>query len=197
MIKTILIDPPWKLCSGGKPSLSIQAHYPVQSQKEIISTCKEWISKYQISSEAHIYIWSVNTYSGAYSKGIEDALELCRTLGFKPITNLLWVKSQGNPTPYGLRASELCIFGSRHRKGEHKKVMYKGINTDDTVALPSLVKSRDWMHSERREHSRKPDNFYSLIESRSNGPYLELYGRTKREGWTTEGNDTNKFKVKK
>jgi len=75
--------------------------------------------------------------------------------------------------------------------------MYKGTGEKDTIALPALVKSRDWIHSERREHSRKPDNFYSLIESRSNGPYLELYGRTKREGWTTEGNDTNKFKVKK
>lgn len=197
MIRTILIDPPWKLCTGGSNSLSVQAHYPVQKQFEILKTCKDWISKYTISDEAHLYLWTVNTYSTGYSKGIEDALELCRVLGFNPITNLLWCKKSGNPTPYGLRASEICIFASKHKKGNHKKVMYKGTGLEDTVALPGLVKSRDWFSEERREHSRKPDSFYSLIESRSNGPYLELYGRTEREGWTTEGNDTNKFKVKR
>lgn len=46
----------------------------------------------------------------------------------------------------------------------------------------------DLLKTRKREHSRKPDEQYQIIESCSWGPFLELFGRGKRPGWTVWGN---------
>lgn len=46
-----------------------------------------------------------------------------------------------------------------------------------------------------REHSRKPDCIHERIERLVAGPYLELFARQKRKGWSNWGNETEKFKV--
>ena len=53
--------------------------------------------------------------------------------------------------------------------------------------------TRDFMFAARREHSRKPDENYERIESMFDGPYLEMFARTERPGWTAWGNQTTKF----
>lgn len=188
MYKTILIDPPWKLCTGGLPSLSVHTHYPFQTQKQIIQTVKNWLIDNPINKNAHCYLWTINSYSSGGTKGIESALELMREINFRPITNIIWTKDNSNPTPYGQRGLEMCIFGSRWEKGCHKKVMYKGDKTSSSVAKKGLSKSIDWFYASRGYHSQKPDIFYDIIEKRSDGPYLELYARKKRKGWTSLGN---------
>ena len=193
MYKTIVIDPAWKLCSGGSKSLAVHTHYQVQTTAEIIQTVKSWIEEYPISEEAHLYLWTINPYSSGYTNGIRDGIKVCEAIGFKPISNLIWCKPQNNPTPYGLRSTEICIFATRHRKGYHKRIMYGGSNDQYSVAKNGLKKSRDWFVADRREHSRKPDEFYKLVTQRSNGPYLEMYSRTERKGWTTLGNERGKF----
>jgi N6-adenosine-specific RNA methylase IME4 len=45
----------------------------------------------------------------------------------------------------------------------------------------------------RREHSRKPDGIHNRIERLVDGPYLELFARQTRPGWTVWGNQTDKF----
>ena len=92
--KTILIDPPWKLCSGGSKGLAVHTHYPVQTIQEIKDTVSNWIQENPVASEAHLYLWTVNSYSAGYSRGILDALDLCDHIGFRPITNLVWAKPQ-------------------------------------------------------------------------------------------------------
>lgn len=193
--KTILIDPPWKLCSGGSKGLAVHTHYNVQTLQEIKKTVFNWLQENPICSEAHLYLWTVNSYSAGYSRGILDALDLCQHIGFRPITNLIWAKPKSNPTPYGQRATEICIFGSKHRKGYHKEIMYKGTSNPENVVSPGLGSSVDWFLADRREHSRKPDSFYDYIESRSQGPYLELYSRTNRPGWKGIGNQTGTWKI--
>lgn len=191
--KTLIIDPPWKLCSGGKPSINPKDHYPVQTQLEIVRTVKEWLHHHPVAEEAHCYIWSINSFSAGQCKGILDAVELCKAIGFHPITLLTWVKPNGTPTPYGQRNTEVCLFGARWRKGQHKRVMYRPTEDDLSVVGSGLVSSVDYILSPRREHSRKPDEFYSLVESRSNPPYLEMYSRQNRFGWTTLGNQVGIF----
>lgn len=188
-IKTLLIDPPWKLCTGGKKSLAVHTHYPVQTQKEIITTVKNWLSNYVIADESHLYVWTINSYSSGYTKGIEDALSLCREIGYKPITNIVWIKDKSNPTPYGQRQTELCIFATRHRKGYHKRIMYRGTEEKENVAAKKLLSSVDYIRAERSKHSKKPDSFYEYIENRSEGPYIELYARNKRKHWISIGNE--------
>lgn len=193
--KTILADPPWKLCTGGQKSLAVHTHYPVQTKDEIIDTMSKWLSQYEVADEAHLYLWTINSYSAGYSRGILDAVDVCNALGFRPITNIVWTKPQSNPTPYGQRAVELCLFGAKWKKGNHREVMYKGTDNQECVAQSGLVRSKDWFTSDRREHSRKPDEFYDYIMQRSKGPYLELYSRTTHPEWDVVGNQTGKFNI--
>tara|TARA_R110001592_G_scaffold361584_2_gene672593 strand:+ start:6558 stop:7148 length:591 start_codon:yes stop_codon:yes gene_type:complete len=193
--KTILADPPWKLCTGGQKSLAVHTHYPVQTKDQVIETMTEWLSQHEVADEAHLYLWTINSYSAGYSRGILDAVDVCNALGFRPVTNVVWTKPQSNPTPYGQRATELCLFGAKWRKGKHREVMYKGTENPECVATNTLTKSIDWFTADRREHSRKPDEFYEYIMQRSKGPYLELYSRTTHPDWDVVGNQTNKFKL--
>ena len=71
--------------------------------------------------------------------------------------------------------------------------MYGGTSNPQSVATPNLKRSVDWFIADRREHSQKPEEFYQLVERRSYGPYLEMYGRKQRQGWTTLGNEINKY----
>ena len=193
--KTILADPPWKLCTGGQKSLAVHTHYPVQTKDQVIETMTEWLSQHEDADESHLYLWTINSYSAGYSRGILDAVDVCNALGFRPVTNVVWTKPQSNPTPYGQRATELCLFGAKWRKGKHREVMYKGTENPECVATNTLTKSIDWFTADRREHSRKPDEFYEYIMQRSKGPYLELYSRTTHPDWDVVGNQTNKFKL--
>jgi N6-adenosine-specific RNA methylase IME4 len=43
----------------------------------------------------------------------------------------------------------------------------------------------------KHEHSRKPDEFYSLVEACSPGPYLELFARGTRAHWTYWGSQAD------
>jgi N6-adenosine-specific RNA methylase IME4 len=189
VIKTILIDPPYKMCSGGLSSLNPKDHYQVQTKDEIIATLEKWFSENLIAPEAHMYCWGINSYSAGYSKGLFDTLDIIQHFGFRPITNIVWLKNGSNPTPYGQRATELCVFATKHRKGQHKSVMYCGSDSDSNVVGSGLSKSVDWIKAPRTKHSKKPDTFYEYIEERSQPPYLECYARNNREGWLSLGNE--------
>lgn len=71
--------------------------------------------------------------------------------------------------------SEVCLLAT---KGSPKRV--------DAGVKQAIIEPR-------REHSRKPDCVPSRIERLVAGPYLELFARTKRKGWTVWGNQTDKF----
>lgn len=191
--RTLLIDPPWKMCSGGSKTINPKYKYPIQSQKEIVATVKGWLTEYPLAEEAHCYIWGINSFSTGGSKGLVDMIDLCEQIGFKPVTFLIWTKPQGNPTPYGQRKTELCLFGAKWRKGMSDRVMYKAKNDSESVVGWGMPSSVDFIHAPRREHSRKPEEFYELIEQRSNAPYLELYSRSKRFNWTCVGNEVGKY----
>ena len=193
MFKTIVIDPPWKKSTGGvgHASLQMSTHYEVQTKHEIIMTINQWFSKYLVAPESHLYLWTVNSFTAGSNQGILPAIEVCEELGFTPITLIPWIKSNvGSPTPYGMRYTELCIFGVRYQKGKGSRTRYRG--NSDPESVPNgrgLTSSKDFIMAERRQHSRKPDEFYKYVESRSRGPYLDLYSRTNRPGWTGVGKE--------
>ena len=199
MYKTIVIDPPWKKSTGGVGHATLQpsTHYSVQSKAEIIGTLSEWFSQNQVSPEAHMYMWTVNSFTAGKDQGILPALEVCEALGFKPISLIPWVKSNvGSPTPYGMRYTEMCIFAVRYRKGMGKRTRYSGTKEQESVPNgKGLCSSKDYIFAHRRQHSRKPEEFYKFVEQRSKGPYLDLYSRTSRPGWTGVGNQSGLWKV--
>ena len=201
MFKTVVIDPPWKKSTGGigHASLQCSTHYDVQSKQEIIETIRRWFDRYDVAPEAHLYMWSVNSFTAGKDQGILPALDVCDALGFKPISLIPWIKSNiGSPTPYGMRYTEMCIFAVRYDKGAGKRTRYSGTSEPENVVNgKGLCSSRDYIIAPRRQHSRKPAEFYRWVESRSTGPYLDLYSRTHHGGWTAAGNETGKWENEK
>mgnify|MGYP006406962997 CR=1 FL=1 len=201
MFKTIVIDPPWKKSTGGVGHASLQCstHYPVQTKSEIISTVEGWLNEYPLAPESHLYLWSVNSFTAGKNQGILPALDVCRGLGFNPISLIPWVKSNvGSPTPYGMRYTEMCIFAVRYEKGHGDRTRYGGTPEPESVVNgKGLCASRDYIIAPRRQHSRKPSEFYAWVESRSRGPYLDLYSRTHHPGWTAIGHEAGKWKDEK
>ena len=199
MYKTVVIDPPWKKSTGGVGNTTLQAstHYDVQTREQVIETILDWFSQHPVSPEAHVYLWTTNTFSAGRDQGIIPAMDVCEKIGFKPISLIPWVKTNvGSPTPYGMRYTEMCIFGVRYRQGKGRRTRYSG--TTEIESVPNgkgLCASRDYVLADRRQHSRKPDEFYKYVEQRSRGPYLDLYSRTVRSGWTGVGNQAGQWSI--
>jgi len=187
LIRTLLLDPPWKMCSGGKSSINVNFQYPLQTQPEIKETVDGWIGQIDLASEAHVYLWCINSFQTGACRGILDAVDLCEHIGFRPITLIPWVKTNiGNPTPYGMRAVEHCLFGVRNRPGHIRDVAWKGGSVTN-----NLSSSVDYILEPRTKHSKKPDRFYDYIEDRSNGGYCEMYARNRRDNWISFGNEVD------
>lgn len=170
--KTILCDPPWKETGGGKIKRGADKHYQVLNHNQIVVLTKEWLSDC-VDENAHLYLWVTNGH-------LPDGLKLMEELNFRYITNIAWFKDRIGLGRYFRGMHELCLFGTR---GNGWKVRTSSNSVRGTI------------HEKKREHSRKPESFYNVIESRSEGPYLELFGRQVRNGWDVKGDETNLFNL--
>jgi N6-adenosine-specific RNA methylase IME4 len=173
--KTIYLDPPWKICTGGwsirkktgiknKGWGTPQNHYPVMNTKDIIEELQ--FVKDISDEQCHMYMWVVNNK-------IEDALTVVKELGFTYITNVCWVKDKIGMGQYFRGQHELLFFC---RKGSPMPYKYEN---EKKVTISSVV------IEPKNEHSKKPHSFYTMIERVSYGPYIELFARNKRDGWHT------------
>lgn len=115
-----------------------------------------------------LYLWTTTAY-------LETAYTVCRAWGFNPGPVLVWCKppvGAGGPGGTFKANVEFIITG---RRGQPR------------VAVGDV--GTRWFTWPRGEHSRKPDAFLDLVESISQGPYLELFARRQRLGWDTWGNE--------
>ena len=124
-------------------------------------------------SKSHLYLWVPNAL-------IKEGLEVMRRWGFTYKTNIVWfkVRKDGGPDGRGVgfyfrNVTELVLFGIRGRL----RTSAPGRRQTNIIV------------SRKREHSRKPDELYNIIEQCSPGPYLELFARHAREGWSLWGNE--------
>jgi len=122
---------------------------------------------------SHLYLWVPNAL-------VLEGLEVMKHWGFTYKTNLVWhkVRKDGGPDGRGVgfyfrNVTELVLFGARG-----------GMRT----LAPGRTQV-NIMLSRKREHSRKPDELYDIIEQCSPGPYLELFARHSRQGWFQWGNE--------
>ncbi len=125
---------------------------------------------------AHCYLWVPNAL-------LPQGLSVLEAWGFDYKANIVWHKvrkdggSDGRGVGFYFRnVTELLLFGTRGRGARTLSAGRRQVN---------LIASR------KREHSRKPDEQYPLIESCSPGPFLELFGRGIRAGWLTWGNQAD------
>ena len=166
--KTVMMDPPWYERGAGKIKRGADRHYPILKTPDIIKTiyqCEHWN---QVSDVAHLYMWVTNNF-------LVDGLQVMQSLGCRYVTNFVWVKNKQGLGQYFRGQHELCLLGTRGVGAAQLRT--------DNKSLPSVLSAP------RTKHSQKPTTSYDLIEQRSIGPYLEIFGRSQREGWTVWGNE--------
>lgn len=169
---TILADPPWRFQNRtGKmaPEHQRLLRYPTMTMEEILE-----LPAYRLAAaRAHLYLWVPNAL-------ISEGLEVMKRWGFTYKTNLVWykVRKDGGPDGRGVgfyfrNVTELVLFGIRG----YMRTLGAGRTQTNIIA------------TRKREHSRKPDELYDIIEACSPGPYLELFARHPRKGWAQWGNE--------
>lgn len=172
---TILADPPWQFKNKtGKvaPEHRRLSRYATLTLADICGLPLGEVS----ADTAHLYLWVPNAL-------LPDGLAVMRAWGFAYKSNLVWHKvrkdggSDGRGVGFYFRnVTELVLFGVRGRNARTRAAGRRQVN---------------YLSSRKREHSRKPDEFYPIVEACSPGPYLELFARGVREGWTTWGNQAD------
>ena len=172
---TILADPPWQFQNRtGKvaPEHKRLNRYATMPLDEIKALPVEALAQ----TPCHLYLWVPNAL-------LPEGLEVLKAWGFQYKGNIVWekVRKDGGPDGRGVgfyfrNVTELVLFG----------VM--GTNARTLGPARSQV---NLLRSQKREHSRKPDEMYELIERCSQGPYLELFARGERPGWAVWGNEAN------
>jgi N6-adenosine-specific RNA methylase IME4 len=172
---TILADPPWRFSNKtGKvaPEHKRLARYNTLSFAQI-----EALPIGQIAAPtAHLYLWCPNAL-------LPEGLSVMKAWGFTYKSNVVWHKirkdggSDGRGVGFYFRnVTELILFGVR---GKNARTLAAGRRQVNLLA------------TRKREHSRKPDEQYAIIEACSPGPYFELFARGTRKNWSTWGNQAD------
>lgn len=174
---TVLADPPWQFQNRtGKmaPEHKRLSRYPTMTLQEIKDLPVEAI----VNDTAHLYLWVPNAL-------LADGLAVMDNWGFTYKTNLIWykVRKDGGPDRRGVgfyfrNVTEMILFGVR---GKNARTLQPGRSQENMIV------------SRKREHSRKPDEQYKLIESCSSGPFIELFARGPRKGWFVWGNQAEAY----
>jgi len=172
---TILADPPWRFQNKtGKvaPEHRRLSRYGTMTLAEIMALPIEKIS----SPSAHLYLWVPNAL-------MPEGLAVMQAWGYSYKSNIVWHKvrkdggSDGRGVGFYFRnVTELILFGVRGKNARTRDAGRRQVN---------------YICSRKREHSRKPDEQYPIIEGCSNPPFIELFARGRRDGWETWGNQAD------
>lgn len=168
---TVLADPPWQFVNRtGKvaPEHRRLSRYDTMDLKAICSLPVAEV----MEATAHLYLWVPNAL-------LPEGLEVLKAWGFTYKSNIIWHKlrkdggSDGRGVGFYFRnVTEILLFGVRGKNARTRQMGRTRVN---------------YLGTRKREHSRKPDEQYPLIEGCSPGPYLELFARGARPGWTVWG----------
>lgn len=175
--KTILADPPWQFQNRtGKvaPEHRRLNRYGTMTLDDIKALPVEAVA----DTTAHLYLWVPNAL-------LPDGLAVMQAWGFTYKTNLVWhkIRKDGGPDGRGVgfyfrNVTELVLMGVR---GKNARTLAPG------------RRQVNFLKTQKREHSRKPDEFYEIVESCSSGPRLEMFARGSRPGWVTWGNQADEY----
>ncbi|OSP52931.1 MT-A70 family methyltransferase [Pseudoruegeria sp. SK021] len=189
----VMADPPWRFQNRtGKiaPEHKRLARYPTMTLEEI---CALPVAEH-VEERAHCYLWVPNAL-------LPEGLEVLKAWGFGYKSHIVWekVRKDGGPDGRGVgfyfrNVTEILLFGVR---GKNVRTLAPGRSQVNYIEAPepgldeSTQPDGDLLKTRKREHSRKPDEQYDIIESCSWGPFLELFGRGTRKDWTVWGNQAD------
>ncbi|WOE75263.1 MT-A70 family methyltransferase [Alterisphingorhabdus coralli] len=172
---TILADPPWQFQNRtGKvaPEHKRLNRYSTMSLDDICELPVADIA----ADPSHLYLWVPNAL-------MPEGLKVMEAWGFRYVSNIIWekIRKDGGPDGRGVgfyfrNVTEILLFGVR---GKNARTLAPGRRQ------VNIIRSR------KREHSRKPDEQYKIIEECSWGPRIELFSRGTRPGWTVWGNQAD------
>lgn len=172
---TILADPPWQFQNRtGKvaPEHKRLNRYETMQLDEI---CELPVAEIA-ADRAHLYLWVPNAL-------LPEGMQVMKEWGFRYVSNIIWekVRKDGGPDGRGVgfyfrNVTEILLFGVR---GKNVRTLDMGRRQVNII------------RSQKREHSRKPDEQYPIIEGCSWGPRIELFSRGTRKGWTVWGNQAD------
>lgn len=173
---TVLADPPWRFQNRtGKiaPEHKRLSRYLTLELQDIKSLPVEAVC----DTKAHLYLWVPNAL-------LPEGLEVMKAWGFEYKGNIIWekVRKDGQPDGRGVgfyfrNVTEMLLFGIKGKEGNR--------------TLPPARSQVNIVRAMKREHSKKPDEIYPIIERCSRGPFLELFARGCREGWTVWGDQAD------
>lgn len=173
--RTVLADPPWQFQNRtGKiaPEHKRLNRYGTMTLEQIAALPVSNV----VEDTAHLYLWVPNAL-------LAEGLRVLDAWGFTYKTNIVWhkIRKDGGPDGRGVgfyfrNVTELVLFGVR---GKNARTL------DPGRRQVNIIKTQ------KREHSRKPDELYQIIEGCSRGPFLEMFARGTRKGWSTWGNQAH------
>lgn len=165
--RTVVADPPWwpslhkrtKGRAAGPYRAGPQRYYPVMDVGDICAL------KPVTAPKAHLWLWVINQH-------MDWGYQVARAWGFEPQQMITWAKPG-----FGT--------GTFQCNTEHALVCRKGGPADNAFKPTSGT----WFKWPRGRHSEKPSDFFDLVEKASPGPYLEMFARKPRAGWSVWGNE--------
>lgn len=206
-----LSDPPWPEKGAGKIKRGADRHYPVVPVKDIPDLIRS-SGLHTPAEHAHHWMWVTDNY-------LPDALWVLDVLGWRYVRTAVWVKSADPVAvvgafvdiisdrflaPLGTRPVEefvslaaqllaelkVQIGLGQYLRGSHELLLFavRGKGQHPSVRTDDRSRS-SVIYGRRTKHSRKPESAYELIESISQGPRVELFARSDRDGWTSWGNE--------
>jgi N6-adenosine-specific RNA methylase IME4 len=168
--ETIVLDPPWPMAKIERDVRPNQVifDYPTMSEDEL-RAFRDELNK-MAADDCHLFMWTTQKF-------LPLALDLIEHYGFRYVLTMVWHKA-GGYQPTGLPQFN-CEFVVYARKGTPKFLTTQG--------FPCCF------NGPRREHSRKPDEFYEIIRLVTGGSRIDVFSREPREGFAQYGNETAKF----
>ncbi len=167
LYQTICIDPPWPIQKIERYEAPLQGPN-LDYQTMTIEAIKHIVLP--AAESCHLFLWTTQKF-------LPDSFLIIDTWGFKYVLTMVWHKAGGfQPTGLPQYNCEFVIYG---RRGN-----------------PSFMNTKDFFccfNGKRREHSRKPSEFYDVIRRVTPEPRIDIFSREKREGFESWGNESNKF----
>lgn len=162
----IVLDPPWRY-DGGE-----LAHDPdgFRGVVDYPTMSLEEIASIELPAAEHCVLWFWTTH-----RFMRHALDMLEAWGFEEKAILTWVKDRMGIGRWLRSKSEFCVMAV---KGSPPVNL-----TNQTTVLEAPL----------REHSRKPDEFYAMVDELCVGRKLDYFSRQKRDGWDQYGNDVERF----
>lgn len=171
--RTIYADPPWRFQNKtGKmaPEHKRLTRYETMTVEDIKKLPVSGLA----DEKSHLYLWIPNAM-------LPDGLAVMDAWGFEYKSNIIWekVRKDGGPDGRGVgfyfrNVTEMLLFGIKKKSMPNR-------------TLAPARSQVNLIRTQKREHSRKPDEIIPIIEACSPGPYIELFARGDRAGWDMWG----------